>query len=140
LLAHHFDALLKGDAPRIPQDEAAASYTCARTPDDGAIDWKSTSATVHNLVRGTTHPYPGAIAYYRGERYRIWSGQIVNPARSYIGRIPGRIVSVVAQQGVEVLTGDGIYQIRTASKEGNPVQPAEELFRSIRTGFVTLPS
>ena len=88
--------------------------------------------SVHNLVRGLAYPYPGAFTYYEGERYRIWGGQAIRPARPYVGRIPGRVVSSVPGHGVEVLTADGIYLVRKASRDGQPPVPAETLFRSVR--------
>ncbi len=135
LLSRNITALLANEAPRTPQEESAATYTCARTPEDGVIDWSTTTSSIHNLIRGLAHPYPGAISYYDGSRFRIWSGEPVNAPRRFAGRIPGRVVGTSRNVGVEVLTGDGIYRIRTASREGKPVQPAEELFRSIRSGF-----
>jgi methionyl-tRNA formyltransferase len=134
LLASHFDLLLEGKAPRIPQDESKATYTCARTPDDGLIDWNAGTRTIHNLVRGVTHPYPGAFSHFAGKRYRIWSGQPVEPARPYVGRVPGRIIRS-GKGGVEVLTGDGIYLVKTASEDGQPEVAAETLFRTVRGGF-----
>src|ERR1044071_2591352 len=40
-----------GSAPRIPQDPAAGSYTCSRTPGDGEIDWRRPTREIFNLVR-----------------------------------------------------------------------------------------
>jgi methionyl-tRNA formyltransferase len=140
LLEAHFDALLAGDAPRTPQDEGQATYTCARSPEDGLIDWRAPTRTIHNLVRGLAHPYPGARSYVSGKRYRIWSGEAVRAAKAYAGRIPGRVVGLVPGRGVEVLTGDGVYRVRTAGEEGQPGAPAETLFRSIRTTFSDRPA
>jgi methionyl-tRNA formyltransferase len=134
LLQDHFDRLLDGTAPRTPQDEGLATYTCARMPDDGLIDWNWGTHVIHNLVRGLAHPYPGAFSYFGGKRYRIWSGRSVEPARAYAGRIPGRLVSC-GKAGVEVLTGDGIYRVLTASEDGQEPVPAESIFRSVRASF-----
>lgn len=135
LLEKYFDPLLAGTAPRKAQDEIAATYTCARIPDDGLIDWKKDTQSVHNLVRGLAHPYPGAFTYYGGKRYRIWSGEPVEPARVYIGRIPGRIIGFQPGMGVEVLTADGIYRVKTASEDGQPAVAAETLFKSVKASF-----
>ncbi len=132
LLNAHLDALLKGVAPRTPQDERAATYTCARTPEDGLIDWSRGTRAIHNLVRGLAHPYPGALSYYAGKPYRIWSGGPVQPTRVYVGRIPGRIVASSPGRGVDVLTGDGTYRVLTAGEDGHSPVPAETLFRSVR--------
>lgn len=135
LLDERFDDLLSGRAPRRAQDEQKATYTCARIPDDGLIDWRAATRRIHNLVRGLARPYPGAFSTYGGLRFRIWTGQAIASARTYVGRIPGRIVAVLPGRGVEVLTGDGIYLIQTASEDGKDPAAAETLFRSVKAGF-----
>jgi methionyl-tRNA formyltransferase len=134
LLDVHFDQLLAGGAPRTPQDESGATYTCSRTPEDGAIDWARSTREIHNLVRGLAHPYPGAFSHLAGVRYRIWSGRAVANPRRFVGRIPGRIVSS-GPNGVEVLTGDGSYLVNTAGEDGRDAVPAQMLFKSVRSGF-----
>ena len=135
LLDRHFDALLAGDCERRAQDERLATYTCARTPDDGLIDWMLCTRAIHNLVRGLAYPYPGALTWFNGNRYRIWSGQPVQPTRPYVGRIPGRILACSPGRGVEVLTGDGIYLLQSAGPDGHSPVAAETLFKSIRASF-----
>lgn len=53
-------ALLRGDAPRLPQDLSQGSYFGRRTPEDGRIDWRVPAARIHDLVRAVAPPYPGA--------------------------------------------------------------------------------
>jgi methionyl-tRNA formyltransferase len=134
LLDAHFDALLAGTATRMPQDEGRATYTCSRTPEDGAIDWAKPTRDIHNLVRGLAHPYPGAFSHLAGVRFRIWSGRPVENPRRFVGRIPGRIVSR-GPDGVEVLTGEGSYLVKTAGEDGRDAVPAQALFKSVRSGF-----
>src|SRR5881394_286097 len=52
--------ILKGIAPRTPQDPSKASYYGGRKPADGEIDWQKEARQVRNLVRAVTRPYPGA--------------------------------------------------------------------------------
>jgi len=53
-------ALIRGNAPRWPNDTAQGSYFGGRTPEDGRIDWSKSALDVHNLVRAVAPPYPGA--------------------------------------------------------------------------------
>ena len=62
LLDRALPALFAGTASETPQDLSQSSYFGARTPADGRIDWRWPALKVHNLVRGTTHPYPGAFS------------------------------------------------------------------------------
>jgi methionyl-tRNA formyltransferase len=56
----NLDAILEGANQRIKQDESKASYTKARTPKDGEIDWSLTREQIYNFIRAQTLPYPCA--------------------------------------------------------------------------------
>jgi methionyl-tRNA formyltransferase len=64
-------ALLAGTAPRTPQDLSLGSYFGGRKPEDGRIDWSSSAAEIHNLIRGVAPPYPGAFTDVGAQRVRI---------------------------------------------------------------------
>jgi methionyl-tRNA formyltransferase len=52
--------LLKGNAPRSPNNLAEGSYFGGRKPEDGRIHWEQTAQQVYNLIRAVAPPYPGA--------------------------------------------------------------------------------
>jgi methionyl-tRNA formyltransferase len=127
--------LAEGRATPAPQDYAAGSFTCARTPVDGQIDWAQPSRRIFNLIRALTFPYPGAYTHYRGRRlYVLGAEEIPQPPR-YAGRIPGRVTRLVAGTGVEVLTGDGLLRITRVSTDGRTVQRADEVVRSVKSSL-----
>ena len=68
VLVRQIDALLRGTARETPQDEAHATYFGGRTPEDGRIDWRQSSAQIFNLIRAVTDPYPGAFTDVSGAR------------------------------------------------------------------------
>jgi methionyl-tRNA formyltransferase len=76
-IAEFLPQLEAGTAPRRPQDESAASYRRKRTDDDRWIDWRRPSREIHNLVRGLSRPYVGALTRIRGEDVVVWK---VHPA------------------------------------------------------------
>lgn len=125
--------LLSGDRG-APQDEAAASYGCARLPDDGELDWHRGTAALDRLVRGLTPPAPGAFTYL-GVR-RLWVDQAEptpSPPR-YDGRVPGRVVGVSRPEGwVDVLTGDGLLRLHRLRLEDGPAVPASRHVTSVKT-------
>jgi methionyl-tRNA formyltransferase len=63
--------LVAGTATLTEQDLSQGSYFGGRRPEDGRIDWNSTAAEVHNLVRAVAPPYPGAFTMFRGSRLRV---------------------------------------------------------------------
>lgn len=43
-----------------------------RTEDDGRIDFNNKTRMIYNLVRATTHPFPGAFCYCNEKIVRVW--------------------------------------------------------------------
>jgi methionyl-tRNA formyltransferase len=132
LVLEHLPALKTGSAPRTPQDHGLATYFCARGPEDGTIDWSTSTATIDRLIRGLGHPYPGARTTLAGEDLIIWKAEPVDDAPVYAGRVVGRAVGFGKDGSVDVLTGDGVLRLRRVQVVGGePVRPAE-IIRSIR--------
>jgi len=104
VLRRAWPGLLDGTAARLPMDLKAGGYFGGRKPEDGRIDWRKSAVEIYNLIRGVTHPYPGASCELNGQRVIIWSAW----PREGCGE-PGRIVS---QQPLMVGTGQGLLEIR----------------------------
>ncbi len=129
-----FEQALNGQVSFHEQDESLASYTCARRPEDGFIDWNKTDQEVYNLIRALAPPYPGASTVFEGKRYTIHRARLgPNRQKNYIGRIPGRVVSI-QKDGVEVLAGTGSVLLEgwALSPTDAPYSPAQDI-KSIRT-------
>lgn len=107
MLERNLPALLAGTAPRTPQNHAEATYTCKRVPSDNWINWNRSAHRIYNLIRATTHPYPGAFTLFEKKRLYIWEAKRVLEERRYVGNIPGRVVEILPRKGVIVLTADG---------------------------------
>ena len=126
--------IAQGRAPRVQQDERLATITCSRTPSDGLIDWRARTVDVHNLVRGLTAPYPGAFTFHAGRQLTIWRAEPVREPGRFVGRIPGRVVSVRGPNGsFDVLTGDGVLRVFEVQEKGGVPVPATSIVRSVRT-------
>jgi len=116
-----------------PQDEAQATYGCARLPEDGEIDWAAPSDAIVRLVRALAAPYPGAYSYVRGRRLTIWRAAVPERAPRYVGRVPGRVVRRDRAAGtVDVLSGDGVVRLAEVQLDGEEIRPAAEVIRSTR--------
>ena len=89
----------------------------ASRPEDGRIDWNWPARRIFNLVRGVTHPYPGAFCFANGRKMLIWEARIAEeegkPAES------GRIVRSVGS-AIEVATGNGTILLLRSQLEGEP--------------------
>jgi methionyl-tRNA formyltransferase len=140
MIREAYPSLVAGRIARTPQDYYAGTFTCSRRPEDGWIDWTQSASTIHNQIRALAAPYPGALTAYEGVFYRVWTGNKVRNPRQYAGRIPGRIIDIDLAEGtVDVLAGDGVVRLFQVQREGAPVQPAAEVFRSIR-GTLGIPT
>ena len=105
VLARTWPRLCNGTAQRIPMDLAAGNYCGGRKPEDGRIDWTKSAVQIYNLIRGVTHPYPGAFTTLDNKEVIIWSAW----PRTGSGT-PGEIVST---DPLLIGTGDGLLEIRS---------------------------
>jgi methionyl-tRNA formyltransferase len=96
-------------APRIPMDLKAGSYCGGRKPADGRIDWTKSAVQIYNLVRGVTHPYPGAFTFADGRKVVIWQAWPLEGTGE-----PGKIIST---DPLLVGTGEGLLKIRSLQVE-----------------------
>jgi methionyl-tRNA formyltransferase len=109
VLSRSLEPLLEGRAQRVPMDLSRGSYFGGRRPADGKIDWRRSALEIYNLIRGVTHPYPGAFTMLNGKKIVIWSAA---PAEGE-GE-PGKIVSLAP---LLVGTGSGLLEIRRLQED-----------------------
>jgi len=104
VLERQLHQLLRGTAPRRPQDHTRATVFGRRRPEDGRIDWHRPGHEIFNLVRAVTRPYPGAFADFPPDRRLfVWWARPV-PG----GGAPGSILST---SPLRIGTGDGCLEI-----------------------------
>lgn len=103
--------LKKGIFITTPQDESKATYLGKRNPEDGIIDWRQSAASIHQLIRATTKPLPGAYTYLGTKKMVIWNASI-SQITNHLG-VSGRIVIADAEQGIHIQTGDGLLKIES---------------------------
>jgi len=113
-------ALVRGDAPRRPQDPRLAAYFGGRKPQDGLIDWSRSATEIHNLVRAVAPPFPGARTTVAGSPARILRTRVVNaaaktPAAPSLG-VEGQCI--VAHCG-----GGGLLAVLELEIDGAPIAP-----------------
>jgi methionyl-tRNA formyltransferase len=78
LLGRYVPALARGEARATAQDSSRRRIFPQRSPEDGRIDWSWPARRVFNFVRAQTRPYPGAFAFYRGEKLTLWKVSLVD--------------------------------------------------------------
>lgn len=118
VIARSWPLLCAGRAARIPMDLCKGSYFGGRKPADGLIDWNRSALEIYNLIRGVTHPYPGAFTFLGGIKVLIWQAWPV------AGQ--GRAGEIVSDMPFRVGTGDGLLEIRSLQMEHGQEMDAAE--------------
>lgn len=107
--------LLKaGTAPHRPLDLSAGSYFGGRRPEDGRLDWAWPAVKNFYLVRGVTHPYPGAFTAWKGKKLFVWWAK---PLDREHGAAPGTLLEV-SEEGILVSCGRGALLVTRCQLEG----------------------
>jgi methionyl-tRNA formyltransferase len=89
-------------APRVPQDEAKATYEPLCNDRVAAIDWSKPANEVYNLVRGCD-PQPGAYTCWLGDKVRLLGAKLRSGVEDHS---PGRVVAI-DQEGLHVAVTGG---------------------------------
>ena len=128
LVVRSIDALARGELPRAPQDDRAASRARRLRKSDGAIDWSRSARAIYNQVRAL-EPWP--------RTYTYWLREEGQPLRLILGRVrvvdqaadapPGTVLE--AADSLIVATGAGRLAIDSLQPAGGRLQPAETLLR-----------
>ena len=118
--------LAKGNAPRITQDNARATYAPKLTRDDGKIDWSEPAEIIERKIRAF-NPWPGPFALVteksgRTLRLKVFDAQIVGGK----GR-PSEILR--SQNELVIAAGQGALSLGEVQLEGKRRMSASEFLR-----------
>lgn len=117
ILSCHREARLAPEFARA--QEGSAAYLPMRTPEDGAIDWRRSSAEVLRFIRALSRPYPGAFCEIDGCTIKLWAAEAVASPTGVDNAVPGTIVSVDAKLGSFIVqTNDGVIRVVDYTLEG----------------------
>jgi methionyl-tRNA formyltransferase len=84
--------LESGSFERTPQDHDRSNTWRKRNINDGRIDWRMSAESIHNLVRGLSHPYVGAHFDIKDKEIKVWETKLVSNNEKNIE--PGKIIEV----------------------------------------------
>ena len=101
---------------RYPQDHQKANIWRKRGLADGIIDWRMAAESIHNLVRGLTHPYVGAHFIHRECTVKVWKTEVEHSAP--LNLEPGRVLGINSN-GILVKAGVGAIRLCETTPEIN---------------------
>lgn len=117
LLDRCLQELAAGTAPRMPQDDAMATYAPKLERVDGQLDWSLPADELERRVRAH-EPWPGSFTCFRDGRGRVRRLKVFPPTSVGAGQgSPGDVVGVRADT-IEVATGDGVLGLQELQAEG----------------------
>jgi methionyl-tRNA formyltransferase len=124
-LAEALPLLEAGIAPRIPQENALATYAKKLAREDGEIRWELSSQEISRHIRAM-NPWPGAFTLFPDRdgvlrKLKIFAAA-QNPRRS---GPPGQVLRAGAR-GILVGCGSGSLLLREVQLEGKRRMPARE--------------
>lgn len=90
--------------PRIPQNTTGSNAWRKRGLADGVIDWRMSGSSIHNLVRGLSHPYVGAEFHRDGKTIKVWKTRVVFESPPNIE--PGKVINCDADGNPIVKCGE----------------------------------
>ena len=120
-IAEAVDLIKRGKAPKIPQDDALATYEPPCDDAVAAVDWSKPAADVYNLVRGCD-PQPGAYLMFKGEKVRLYNARLLDSEQN---QEPGEILNI-GEGEIAVALNGGVLGIGKVRDPGGEKMGAEE--------------
>ncbi|UNC91864.1 methionyl-tRNA formyltransferase [Candidatus Contubernalis alkaliaceticus] len=125
LISEAVKLIREGRAPSIPQEESWSSFQPVITEKDVQIDWGKDGEEIHNLIRGS-NPSPGAHSIYRGQKIKIWEGEL---SKTVSGSKPGEVVELVEKKGFKVAAKNSSIIVKKVQLPGEAKISAVEFIK-----------
>src|SRR5918996_2095497 len=110
-----------GKAPRIPQDNARATYAPKLKREHGLIDWSESAEAIERKIRAY-NPWPGAFMKVDSQNLKIFSASVTD-----LNGQPGEILR--SDKELIVATGKGALSLAEVQLEGKRRMTAAEFLR-----------
>ena len=119
-----------GNAPRIPQDNARATYAPKLKREHGLIDWSESAEAIERKIRAYT-PWPGAFMKVDHQNLKVFSASVVD-----LNGQPGEVLR--SDEDLIVATGKDALSLAEVQLEGKRRMSAAEFLRGHRALILRL--
>ena len=117
---------VSGHAPRIPQDQAHATYAPKLNREAGKIDWNESAEAIERKIRAY-NPWPSASTEFDGRSLKIFAASIVD-----LRGQPGELLR--HQNELVIASKDRALSLREIQLEGKRRMSAAEFLRGLHIG------
>jgi methionyl-tRNA formyltransferase len=125
VLAQVKDGRLQG----VPQNEAEVTFASQLSKQDGELSFTAMAAeAMDRKVRGL-QPWPGAYCFIKNERIALLETDLPDATTT---EMPGTLLSIEKQGGIQVATQNGILEILKVKPEGKKIMTAADFARGRR--------
>ena len=115
-----------GNAPRIEQNHADATYEGWCRPADVVIDWNAPVSEIYNMIRGSD-PSPGAGSTFGGDALRLYRA---SKSDAQPEAAPG-VITAVTDEGFRIAANGGSIFVGRVQPGRNRKAPAPEWAQSV---------
>lgn len=122
--------LSAGIAPRIPQDNALATYAPKLNRDAGKIDWSETAEAIERKIRAF-NPWPGAFTSVTAKNAKPRNLKVFSALVVELKGMPGEIVHA-DERGLVIAAGERALSLQEVQLEGKQRMSAAEFLRGNR--------
>jgi methionyl-tRNA formyltransferase len=125
LLVQGLEGLRRGEAIKIPQNEAEVTLAPPLTREMRRLRWNLAAPEVAGWIRALD-PKPGAASQWRGRGLKVFGARV----KKSEGRVadPGTVLGLTPQ-GLEIACGDGSVTVAEVQLAGHKRLPAAEFLR-----------
>jgi len=117
--------LASGNAPRVSQDNARATYAPKLKREHGQIDWFESAEAIERKIRAY-NPWPGAFMKLERQNLKVFSASVVD-----LNGQPGEILR--SDKDLIVATDEGALSLAEVQLEGKRRMTAAEFLRGHAT-------
>jgi len=125
LLVQSLDRLRRGEAVKLPQDEAQVTLAPPISREMRRLRWELAAPEVAGWIRGLD-PRPGAYTLWRGRVLKVFGARLKQSQGSLAD--PGTVLKLT-RQGLEIACGQGSITVAALQLAGHKRLAAEEFLR-----------